>query len=82
MVLAKMATHADYAGCDVGRRLMADVVMKRAEHLAAEHACIGVYVDAKSGAVGFYAKMDFVSLAPEREEGDPRRTTPMFRLLK
>jgi GNAT superfamily N-acetyltransferase len=75
LVLARMATSLPYRSQGVGRRLLIEVVIPRAEHLATEHGCCGVVAHAKTEAVGFYAKHGFAEIAPDVEAGRP---VPMF----
>jgi GNAT superfamily N-acetyltransferase len=79
LVLARMATDARFLGQGVGDRLMRDIVFVRAMDLADGYGCVGVYVDAKPGAVTFYPRYGFVSLPSDAPVAEPR---PMFLPLK
>jgi GNAT superfamily N-acetyltransferase len=79
LVLARMATDARFRGQGVGARLMRDVVFAKAMDLADGYGCVGVYVDAKPGAVGFYPRYGFAALPSEAVVTEP---TPMFLALK
>ncbi|HEY5241628.1 MAG TPA: GNAT family N-acetyltransferase [Polyangiaceae bacterium] len=79
LVLARMATDARYRGQGVGSAMVDRVVMLRADHLASEHGCVGVFTDAKPGAVGFYEKKAFHRLLGEVLPG---QNVPMFRPLR
>jgi GNAT superfamily N-acetyltransferase len=77
LVLARMATGTRYRERGVGRLLIEQVVMPRAENLASEHGCIGVLTEAKPEAVKFYSKHGFVVL-----DASGAAPVPMLRLLK
>jgi GNAT superfamily N-acetyltransferase len=78
LVLAKMATDARCRRRGIGRALIEQVVLAHAEHLASEHGCAGVYADAKTTAVAFYAALGFHALSADAKDGRP---VPMFRPL-
>lgn len=67
LLLARMATAITHRGTGVGKALV-QFVMQRAEHLASEHGCVGVFTEAKQEAAGFYEKAGFVRL-PETAGG-------------
>jgi GNAT superfamily N-acetyltransferase len=59
--LARLATDERARGQGVGSELLR-AVFALAHQLAADFGCIGVVVDAKSDAVGFYERLGFVRL--------------------
>jgi ribosomal protein S18 acetylase RimI-like enzyme len=72
LLLARMGTTK---GLGLGRRLVEEVVFVEAQRLRDSFGCVGILTDAKPGAVGFYAKLGFVELAPPVS---PEATTRMF----
>lgn len=64
LVLARMACDQRHQGAGLGAALLRDVVFAGALKMAADVGCVGIFVDAKPGAVGFYAKYGFAPLAP------------------
>ncbi len=62
--LARMACDTRFQGRGIGALLLRDVVFAGALDLAEKFGCIGIYVDAKPGAVSFYAHYGFVALVP------------------
>lgn len=70
LVLARMATDTRFQGKGIGSALLRDVVFAGALELAARFGCVGILVDAKPGAVAFYAKYGFVSLLAETTAAD------------
>lgn len=76
--LARLAVAADARGMGVGRSLLR-VVFTLAWRMADEFGCVGVVVDAKSEAVGFYERLGFGVLESARGAlGDRPQPTPMF----
>ena len=75
LVLARMATDARFQKQGVGDRLPRDVVFPKAIDLADGFGCVGVWVDAKPGAIAFYARYGFVALPSEAITTEP---APMF----
>jgi GNAT superfamily N-acetyltransferase len=78
LVLARMATDARFQKQGVGDCLLRDVVFAKARELADGFGCVGVWVDAKPGAVVFYERYGFVALGPDVAATEPR---PMFLAL-
>ncbi len=74
LLLARMATDARFRGRQVGSTLLAEVVIAGAQELARSFGCVGIRVDAKPGAVTFYARYGFVSLSSD----EPLNAAPMF----
>ena len=79
LLLGLMATDASYQRRGLARR-MVKVVLEQAVTLAATVGCVGVLVDAKASAVGFYDKEGFTALseecpaspdAPDEAQGEP-----------
>jgi GNAT superfamily N-acetyltransferase len=76
--LARLATDARARGQGVGSALLR-AVFALAHQLAAEYGCIGVVVDAKADAVGFYERLGFVPIETQAGQlGDRPQPTPMF----
>lgn len=76
--LARLAVARTEQGRGVGRELLRAVFLL-AHRMADEYGCVGVVVDAKEGAVAFYAKLGFVPLEVERGQlGDRPEPQPMF----
>ena len=58
-------------------------VLQLAMRMAADFGCVGVVVDAKRGAVEFYAKHGFLALDAVHGQSDARpRPTAMFLALR
>jgi predicted N-acetyltransferase YhbS len=74
LILARMAVDAGFRQQGIGTLLMQQLVFPRALDLASAYGCVGSYVDAKSGAVQFYAKHGYITLA----QGTAASTTQMF----
>ncbi len=74
--LARMAVHEAAQGHGVGKLLLR-YVFQVAHDMAESVGCVGVVVDAKPGATGFYAKLGFrvlkarVGLLGDRPEPEP-----------
>jgi GNAT superfamily N-acetyltransferase len=62
LLLARMATDVGFQKRGVGAQPLREVVFARTMALADDFGCVGLYVDPKPEAVGFYAKYGFVSL--------------------
>lgn len=76
--LARMAVDVTHARLGVGGALLR-AVFAIAEQMANDVGCVGVVVDAKPDAVGFYEKLGFVPLQLVAGAlGDRPQTTPMF----
>jgi GNAT superfamily N-acetyltransferase len=76
--LARLAVDASARGLGVGAQLLR-FVLELALELADRVGCAGVVVDAKPGAVEFYAKYGFVAFEVLEGESDARpRLTPMW----
>lgn len=74
LLLARMATHRSHEGKGVGSRMMR--VVYEAACVQADHVgCVGVLVDAKPGAVSFYARKRFSVV---QEPADAESATVMF----
>jgi len=76
--LARLATDDRARGLGIGSALLR-AVFALAHQLAAEYGCVGVVVDAKADAVGFYERLGFFPLDVQAghlgERPEPR---PMF----
>ncbi|MBS0469474.1 MAG: GNAT family N-acetyltransferase [Proteobacteria bacterium] len=76
--LARLAVDERARGKGIAQLLL-QAVFAQAHTMAAEIGCIGVVVDAKPEAVGFYLKLGFESLGvAEGELGDRPQPSPMF----
>lgn len=76
--LARMAVAEQAKGLGVGRALLR-VVFALAWRMADDFGCVGVVVDAKPGALGFYARLGFRTLAHGKGGlGDRPEPTPLF----
>ena len=76
--LARLAVDERMNGRGVGGILLR-AVLALAETMAVDIGCVGVVVDSKPEAVGFYARLGFVALAAEAGElGDRPAPQPMF----
>jgi GNAT superfamily N-acetyltransferase len=76
--LSRLAVASGARGRGVGRVLLR-AVFTLAWHMARNVGCIGVLVDAKPGAVGFYEALGFRILGCTRGAlGDRPEPTPMF----
>jgi len=87
LVLARLAVDVEFRSARVGPRPMREAVLLRAEKLAEEYGCVGVYVDAKPpppgetrGSTDFYRKYQFVEIPspPAHPDQPAPTTTPMF----
>jgi GNAT superfamily N-acetyltransferase len=59
--LARLAVDQGAQGESVGRALLAHV-LRLALRMAVDYGCVGVVVDAKPGAVGFYERFGFTTI--------------------
>lgn len=76
--LARLAVDTRMSGRGVGRMLVASV-LRLARDLSESVGCVGVVVDAKTEAIGFYESLGFVQLeALGGELGDRPIPTPLF----
>lgn len=84
LLLGLMATDAQHKGRGLGRALVR-VVLEQAVALRANFGCVGVLVDAKASAVGFYEGEEFVALpdadgpTPATDAPDPAAAPPAER---
>lgn len=62
--LARMAVDESCRGKGVGRELLG-ALFDLALRMAVDFGCVGILVDAKPGAAGFYARFGFIPLAVE-----------------
>jgi len=76
--LARLATDERARGRGLGSALLR-AIFAMAHQLAADFGCIGVVVDAKSDAIGFYEQLGFVRLEVDAGHlGERPEPTPMF----
>ncbi len=76
--LARLAVDQSAQSIGLGSQLLR-FVLKLAAKMAEEVGCAGVVVDAKPGAVDFYAKYGFVPFEPLEGDSDARpRPTAMW----
>jgi predicted N-acetyltransferase YhbS len=76
--LARLAVDVSARGLGVGAQLLRFVLLLALE-MADRVGCAGVVVDAKPGAVDFYAKYGFTAFDVIEGESDARpRPTPMW----
>ena len=76
--LARLAVDRQAQGQGLGGRLLR-FVLQLATRMADEFGCTGVVVDAKRGAVQFYAKHGFIPMEAVHGQSDARpRPTAMF----
>ncbi|HJW93787.1 MAG TPA: GNAT family N-acetyltransferase [Thermoanaerobaculia bacterium] len=76
--LARLAVDRSVQGQGVGRQLLR-FVLQLALRMSDEFGCAGVIVDAKPGAVAFYAGYGFIATDPVEGASDARpRPLPMF----
>ncbi len=74
--LARLATHEDAQGQGIGKALLRHVCLL-ATRMSADFGCVGLLVDAKPEAVGYYAIFGFLRLEPVTGEA-PMQAVPMF----
>jgi GNAT superfamily N-acetyltransferase len=80
--LARLAVASEVQGQGVGRLLLR-TVFTLAWRMSEELGCVGVLVDAKPPAVGFYASLGFQELHHTRGAlGDRPEPVPMFIALR
>jgi len=80
--LARLAVDQSAQGQGLGGQLLR-FVLELATRMAADFGCIGVVVDAKRGAVDFYAKHGFLALDAVHGQSDARpRPTAMFLAMR
>lgn len=77
--LARLAVATTHQGRGIGSRLVR-FTLETAREMADRFGCIGVVVDAKPAAVGFYARLGFAGLAVEAGEL-PSRPRPQVLFL-
>lgn len=76
--LGRLAVDASAQGQGLGGQLLR-FVLALALRLSDEYGCLGILVDAKPGAVSFYAKYGFAALEVLEGASDARpRNTPLF----
>jgi GNAT superfamily N-acetyltransferase len=75
---ARLAVDERHQGWGVANELLR-AVFTLAQRMAADVGCLGVIVDAKPEAVGFYEKLGFIEVeAAAGQLGDRPQPTPMF----
>ncbi len=81
--LARLAVHEEAQGQGIGFHLLR-MVFTLTRKMAGEIGCVGVVVDAKHEAVGFYGRFGFEAIEDvlEGELGDRPKPTPMFLPLR
>jgi GNAT superfamily N-acetyltransferase len=80
--LARLAVDESVRGQGCGGQLLR-FVLDLARRMAAEYGCVGVVVDAKPGAVEFYAKFGFIPVEAIEGQSDARpQPTPMFLAMR
>jgi predicted N-acetyltransferase YhbS len=80
--LARLAVHENAQGQGLGAELLR-FVLRLAVKMADDFGCVGVVVDAKPGAVEFYARFGFVAIELVEGLSDSRPApTAMFLSLK
>ena len=77
--LARLAVDESAAGQGLGTVLLR-FVLRLALRMADDYGCVGVIVDAKPGAVGYYAKFGFIAVEAV-EGGSDVRPQPMSMFL-
>lgn len=76
--LARLAVDESVKGQGLGRELLR-FVLRLAVRMAGDFGCMGVVVDAKSGAMDFYGRFGFIAVEAVEGQSDARpRPTPMF----
>lgn len=76
LVLARMGVSVERQGAGLGSRLLAKV-LELSIHLSRDVGCVGVVVDAKATARGFYERHDFVWLPMQMPGGLVRGFLPI-----
>jgi predicted N-acetyltransferase YhbS len=80
--LARLAVDQSAQGQGLGAQLLR-FVLQLAMRMAGDFGCAGVVVDAKRGAVEFYAKHGFLALDAVHGQSDARpRPTAMFLAMR
>jgi GNAT superfamily N-acetyltransferase len=80
--LARLAVDRSAQGQGLGRQLLR-FVLQLAMRMAGDFGCAGVIVDAKRGAVEFYAQHGFIPLKAVHGQADARpRPTAMFLAMR
>ena len=80
--LARLAVDRQVQGQGLGGQLLR-FVLQLAGRMAGDFGCAGVVVDAKHGAVDFYAKHGFIPLDAVRGQSEARpRPTAMFLAMR
>lgn len=80
--LARLAVDRTAQGQGLGAQLLR-FVLRLAARMAHDYGCAGVVVDAKPGAVEFYAKYGFIQVEAVRGQSEARpRPTPMFLAMR
>jgi GNAT superfamily N-acetyltransferase len=75
---ARLAVDESIQGAGLGARLLR-FVLDLALRMASDYGCVGVVVDAKPAAVGFYGRYGFVAVEAVEGQSDARpQPTPMF----
>lgn len=77
LILARMATDTRFQRRGVGDSLLREVVFAEALHMVERLGCLGIYVDAKPGAVTFYQRYGFAALSRTEEAPSTRMFLPM-----
>ncbi len=79
--VARLAVDRSARGLGLGRALLR-FALELAERMSVEVGCVGLVVDAKAGAAGFYRRLGFVSLeVVEGASAQRPEPTPMFLAL-
>jgi len=80
--LARLAVDLPAQGQGLGAQLLR-FVLQLATRMAGDFGCVGVVVDAKRGALEFYAKHGFIALDAVHGQSDARpRPTAMFLAMR
>ena len=80
--LARLAVDLQAQGQGLGAQLLR-FVLQLAMRMAGDFGCVGVVVDAKRGAVEFYAKHGFLALEAVHGQSEARpRPTAMFLAMR
>lgn len=74
--LARLATHEEAQRKGIGKALLRHVCLL-ATRMSADFGCVGLLVDAKPEAAGYYATFGFLPLHPVTGES-PMQPLPMF----
>lgn len=80
--LARLAVDTSAQSMGIGTELLR-FVLQLASKMADEAGCAGVIVDAKPGAIDFYARYGFAPFAPLEGQSDARpQPTPMYLMMQ